>query len=311
MVTWKKPGCTSVLTTILFISTMSGVWWRPAYACAADATALFTRDHVEKGQEPRGERRSKDEPADQALETVVSLGREFVKDAEYILTSPLRLDAKGGLVLGGVAAGIGGLALLDDEIQTLFQKNRDHSKDDIADSLETLGFGRNVLIGNFALISTGWLFREHEAGNKLMRTALVSLEAQLFAEGIAGMTKFAVGRHRPNEERGSDSLKPFQSFDRSFPSSHAARSFAVAAVFADRYEQPIPFVAYTAATAISLSRIYLNEHFASDVLAGAVLGFALGKVLSWRHKVEDQRWTVLPFSPDGRGGLGLTFTYAF
>lgn len=290
---------------------MSGVWSRPGYACTADATTLCPTDHVEEGREPRVERQNKDEPVDRASRPVVSLGREFLNDAKYLVTSPLRLDAKSGLLLGGVAAGIGGLALLDDDIQTLFQKNRDHSRDDIAASLETLGSFETVTIGNIALISTGWLFREQEAGNKLMQTALVSLEAQLFADGIAGMTKFAVGRNRPNEGQGSDSFKPFHELDRSFPSSHAARSFAVAAVFADRYEQPIPFLAYTAATLIGLERIYSNEHWASDVLAGAVLGFALGKVLSWRHRDEDQRWTVLPFAPDGRGGLGLTFTSAF
>ena len=85
----------------------------------------------------------------------------------------------------------------------------------------------------------------------------------------------------------------------------------MAAVFADRYEQPVPFIAYTLAILISLSRIYHNEHFASDVFGGAVLGFTLGKVLSWRHNDENRRWTVLPFAPNGRGGLGLTFTYAF
>jgi hypothetical protein len=293
-------------------------WTLTAYACGADATALCARDPAsthpaEERSEPREGRDKKEpgNPGSQAFGALVSLGREFVKDAEYIVTSPLRLDAKSGLMLGGVAAGIGGLVLLDDEIQTLFQQNRDQSRDGVADSLETLGRGRVVLIGNLALIGTGWLFRERESGNKLMQTAVVSLEAQIFADGIAGMTKFAVGRSRPDEGRGNDSFKPFHDFDRSFPSSHAARSFAVAAVFADRYPQPVPLIAYTTATLISLSRIYHNEHFASDVFAGAVLGFTLGKVLSWRHRDETQRWSVFPFVPDGRSGLGLTFTYVF
>ena len=300
-----------VLTAILLIIVMSGALPSLCDACAADTTAICSTENIEARQESRREERNKDGRQEQALRAVATLGREIFKDAEYVVTSPLRLDLKSGLVLGGVAAGIGGLALLDDGIQTLFQKNRDHSKDDIADSLETLGSFGTVTIGNLALISTGWLFRNHEAGNKLLHTALVSFEAQLFADSIAGMTKFAVGRNRPDEGQGSDSFKPFHEFDRSFPSSHAARTFAVAAVFADRYEQPIPFLAYTAATLISLERIYVNEHFASDVFAGAVLGFSLGKVLSWRHKDENRRWTVLPFAPNGRGGLGLTFTYAF
>ena len=126
-----------------------------------------------------------------------------------------------------------------------------------------------------------------------------------------GVTKFAVGRERPNEGRGTHSFDPFHEFDRSFPSSHTARAFAVASVFADRYEQPIPLIAYGTAAFISVSRVYLNEHFASDVVAGAVLGFVIGKVLSWRHKDENRRWTVLPYVPDARGGLGMTFSCSF
>lgn len=159
-----------------------------------------------------------------------------------------------------------------------------------------------------ALIGAGWLFREHEEGNKLVRTALVSLEAQLFTEGLAGMAKFAVGRARPGAGLGAQTYEPFEGFDQSFPSSHVARSFAVAAVFADTYPQPIPFLVYTGAALTSLARIHENEHFVSDVLAGAVLGFVVGKALSWRHRHPDilSGWIVLPFVPDARGGLGLT-----
>lgn len=109
------------------------------------------------------------------------------------------------------------------------------------------------------------------------------------------------------------SYDPFEGFDKSFPSSHAARTFAVAAVFADVYPQPIPFLAYTGAALISLSRIYLDEHFASDVFAGAVLGFAIGKALSRRHQQPDslRGWNVLPFVPETGGGLGLTVQVRF
>lgn len=187
------------------------------------------------------------------------------------------------------------------------------TNNEIADTLEEIGFGRNVLMANVGLIGAGWLFREHEAGNKLMRTALVSLESQLFTEPLVGLTKFAVGRARPDAGEGTQSYDPFEGFDKSFPSSHAARTFAVAAVFADAYPQPIPFLVYTGAALISLSRIYLNEHFASDVFAGAALGFAIGKALSWRHQHPDalRGWSVLPFVPAARGGLGLTVECRF
>lgn len=251
--------------------------------------------------------------SEQILDTARSVGTQVIEDAAYLVTSPLRIDGKSALILGGVAAGIGGLMVADKTIQRAFQENRTDTNDEIAKTFETIGFSRTVLGANVALIGAGWLFRQHEEGNKLMRTALVSLEAQLFTEGLAGLAKFTVGRARPGAGLGTQTFEPFEGFDKSFPSSHAARSFAVAAVFADAYPQPVPFLVYTGAALISLSRIHVNEHFASDVFAGAALGFFVGKALSWRHKHPDvlPRWHVLPFVPDARGGLGLTVEYRF
>jgi membrane-associated phospholipid phosphatase len=65
----------------------------------------------------------------------------------------------------------------------------------------------------------------------------------------------------------------------SFPSGHAMMSFSVATVFARRYRQHrwVPYVAYAVATAISFSRLTSGAHFPSDVLFGAVTGFAIAR----------------------------------
>lgn len=237
----------------------------------------------------------------------------MLDDAKYLLTSPLHIDATNALVLGGVAAGIGGLMATDGNIRDFFQRNRGATKDDIADGLESAGSSYAFFAGHLGLIAGGFWFRENEGGDKLFRVALVSLEAQMFTEATAGFVKLAAGRARPNKGRGTHSYTPFQdlSFDRSFPSSHAARAFAAAAVFADHYPQPVPIIAYSAASLIGLSRIYLNEHFASDVFAGAALGFAIGKTLSWRHRYREVNWMVLPMLPERGTGVGLTVRYVF
>ncbi len=60
----------------------------------------------------------------------------------------------------------------------------------------------------------------------------------------------------------------------SFPSAHATSSFAVAAAMTrvDRRAR----VAFVPATATAAARPYLGMHYPSDVLAGVVLGLALG-----------------------------------
>jgi membrane-associated phospholipid phosphatase len=83
--------------------------------------------------------------------------------------------------------------------------------------------------------------------------------------------KFTVRRRRP-ELPGLDPLTPTVS-RLSFPSAHATTSFAAAAVYG-RLLPPAPL--YLAATLFALSRPYLGVHYPSDVIAGALLGTALG-----------------------------------
>ena len=269
--------------------------------------------HVQAEPEPSPGERGETDSSGDVLTVTKSLAWEVVSDLGYLITSPLRLEGKSALMLGGVAAGIGGLMVVDADIQKVAQRNRTGSSDDASEVLHDLGSAAAVFGGNLALIGTGWWLRETEAGDKLLQAALLSFEAQVFTEAIAGMTKIAAGRSRPNAGDGAHFYRPFGdfTFDRSFPSSHAARAFAVAAVFSDRYDQPVPFLAYTTATLIALSRVSLNEHFASDVFAGAALGFTLGKILSFRHRYQPGGLAILPYLPDAEGSLGLAVQYIF
>jgi len=63
----------------------------------------------------------------------------------------------------------------------------------------------------------------------------------------------------------------------SFPSAHATSSFAVATAMT-RVE-PLGALAFVLAFALALGRPYLGMHYPSDVLAGALLGVALGLIV--------------------------------
>jgi hypothetical protein len=65
----------------------------------------------------------------------------------------------------------------------------------------------------------------------------------------------------------------------SFPSGHAMMSFSIATIFARRYREHrwVPFVAYGVAGALSFTRLTTGAHFPSDVVFGAVTGYAIAR----------------------------------
>jgi len=87
-------------------------------------------------------------------------------------------------------------------------------------------------------------------------------------------TKIAIRRARPLLE-DLPPLSPTVS-SLSYPSAHASTSFAGAHALSAVVPAP-PL--YAAAVAMALSRPYLGIHYPSDVIAGAALGAALGRLV--------------------------------
>ena len=90
--------------------------------------------------------------------------------------------------------------------------------------------------------------------------------ADALADVLAELGKVIVHRHRPYEHQLGP---PTSSY--SFPSGHAATSFACATVLsALAPRRRVPF--FVLATLIALSRLYNGVHYPTDVVAGALLG---------------------------------------
>lgn len=123
-----------------------------------------------------------------------------------------------------------------------------------------------------------------QAGLLLVTPALAGLAAEVL--------KILVRRDRPNLHDGESVFRPFA--DRLFytsplgmPSSHAMVAFAGAAVLARMFPGTGP-VAYTLAAGTALTRVLSRGHFLSDVVVGAVAGWAVG-ALVWSRVGEGRR----------------------
>jgi undecaprenyl-diphosphatase len=99
---------------------------------------------------------------------------------------------------------------------------------------------------------------------------LVTLAAALVASLTTDALKAATSRQRPDV----DTLvsRPHSS---SFPSGHAATSFACATVLS-AFEPRLRVPLYALAALIALSRTYVGVHFPLDVVAGAAWGLLVG-----------------------------------
>jgi len=89
--------------------------------------------------------------------------------------------------------------------------------------------------------------------------------------------KTAVRRERPRLE-DVEAAGPLPA-SLSFPSAHAATSFAGATLIG-ALAPPLRPGLYVAAGLMAFTRPYLGVHYPSDVVAGAVVGTVLGRVLT-------------------------------
>ena len=105
------------------------------------------------------------------------------------------------------------------------------------------------------------------------------LEAQILAEGIVEATKYIVQRPRPLNAQGQPTTSGY-----SFPSGHAAVTFATATVLQQHFGWKAAVPTYLIATYVATSRLHDNVHFASDVVMGATAGIIIGRSVTWHGR---------------------------
>lgn len=133
-------------------------------------------------------------------------------------------------------------------------------------------------IGSFGIV---WLALAAVVAFVLRRPTALPLTflAVLLGDGISSGLKFSFDRVRPSDRFDEPEPLLRVAHTPSFPSGHAATSFACAATLA-RYVAPrFAIGLYVLAALIAWSRVYVGAHYPLDVLAGAVLGLGIATAL--------------------------------
>ncbi len=95
---------------------------------------------------------------------------------------------------------------------------------------------------------------------------------------IGVIMKNSVQRIRPSFYTDAITVVGMRSDSFSFPSGHTLMSFACAFIFL-RYDKRIGIPAVIFASLIGFSRIYLGEHYPSDVIVGVLLALAVSSIV--------------------------------
>ena len=122
------------------------------------------------------------------------------------------------------------------------------------------------------------------AGEHASTTAWTAIKSAAFTVSAETLGKVAFNRARPEAGLGAAHFDPFGkgSANSSFPSIHMGAAFALVTPFAQDYDAPW---LYAIAGATAFGRIQQRQHFASDVVAGSLIGYATGTLfLNQQHK---------------------------
>jgi membrane-associated phospholipid phosphatase len=122
----------------------------------------------------------------------------------------------------------------------------------------------------FGLAGADWLWQR---GTPEGDVALASVEAGLSGVALSEALKLAVNRSRPSEGRGAADFGHEKRSDSSFPSVHTVLAWSVITPIAQHYDAPW---LYGVAALTNAARISGHQHWLSDTVASAVLGYTLG-----------------------------------
>jgi membrane-associated phospholipid phosphatase len=166
---------------------------------------------------------------------------------------------------------------LDFEVVLFLRSLHNPTIDEIGRIGNRLGHGTTLVLISIGLGVIGYVWKR----DRFIRAGWQSL----IAHGIAGLfiqiIKHLLGRPRPRfMHQDQWEMGPsFQGGLDTFPSGHSAAAFAVAAVLTRQFPKGA-WMWYGVAAFVAISRVMRGSHFPSDTLAGSLIGFLVGYIMS-------------------------------
>lgn len=242
-----------------------------------------------------------------AQATATSIGDILLDDALIALgdggsffAAPLRFNARDWVVTAGIAGATGALIAGDAGLKRRWGRETEQSLNhdfwDIPTRYGAVESASVIAVSTYVLGLLG--------GNDDIRvTGRLLFESLAFAGGSVLVIRSIAGRSRPYADNTPWDFNGFRWSNefQSFPSGHTVVAFATSTVLAERMDHLwARAFFYGMASLTAFARVHNNQHWVSDVFAGAVFGVAAGFHVVGREEARrgsghSSRIKLIPF----------------
>ena len=221
--------------------------------------------------------------------------RQFRDDMDYSWTvttdlgssiaNPSSKDLTALLIGSGVVVSA---YFLDDTVRNFSQMHQNNLVSSIA-SVDNYYGNHKYMISIPIVLYTGGFLADN---SDIQNTGLKLTQAIIYSGLVTIIVKELTGRSRPYLNEGAHHFSPFAFNEdrRSFFSGHSSLTFAVSTVMANEVDNLAwKIFWYGAAGTVAGSRIYHDQHWFSDTIAGALIGYAIGNFVSRQFQKRDKK----------------------
>lgn len=177
---------------------------------------------------------------------------------------------------------------LDDTVRNYSQTHQNCFISKIANIDNYYGNSKYIISVPILIYAGGFLSKN----SNIQNTGLKLTQAVFYSGLITVIMKELAGRSRPYLNEGTHHFSPFAFNEdrRSFFSGHSSVTFAFSTLMANEMDNLAwKIFWYGAAGTVAGSRIYHDQHWFSDTVAGALVGYAIGNFVSRQSKKRDKK----------------------